>query len=110
MAKESYLKDNPEAAAKFTRAIYKAQKWVNTHSTDEIAEVVAPYFEDTPKETLKTVIDRYKSQKSFATNPLLDQKEWDHLQKIMDESGELPRHIDHSKLVNTKFAKDAMSE
>jgi len=110
MAKESYLKDNPEAAAKFTRAIYKAQKWVNTHNTDEIAEVVAPYFEDTPKETLKTVIDRYKSQKSFATNPLLDQKEWDHLQKIMDESGELPRHIDHSKLVNTKFAKDAMSE
>ncbi|MDR4458610.1 ABC transporter substrate-binding protein, partial [Bacillus tropicus] len=48
MAKESYLKDNPEAAAKFTRAIYKAQKWVNTHNTDEIAEVVAPYFEDTP--------------------------------------------------------------
>ena len=56
MAKESYLKDNPEAAAKFTRAIYKAQKWVNTHSTDEIAEVVAPYFEDTPKDTLKLLL------------------------------------------------------
>ena len=32
MAKESFLKKDKAAAEKFTRALYKAQQWVDTHS------------------------------------------------------------------------------
>ena len=32
---------------KFTRAVYKAQQWVETHSSDEIAEAIQSYFPDT---------------------------------------------------------------
>lgn len=110
MSKNSFLKENPETAEKFTRAIYNAQQWVDTHSAKEVAEAIAPYFDDTSIDTIETVVERYKTQDSFATNPVLDKEEWENLQRIMDEAGELPKHIDHKTLVNTKIATDVMEQ
>jgi NitT/TauT family transport system substrate-binding protein len=106
MAKQSFMKENKDAIEKFTRAIYKAQKWVESHSAKEIAEVIKPQFEDTELSIIETVVDRYKSQGSFATDPILDEEEWNNLQDIMEEAGELPKRIDHKTLVNTEVAKD----
>jgi len=108
MAKESFMKDNEETVEKFTRAIYKAQQWVQENSTEEIAKVVQPYFEDTELDIIEMVVDRYKSQGSFADNPILDKEEWENLQNIMDEAGELPKRVDHSTLVNTSIAENVM--
>ncbi|MFE7065070.1 ABC transporter substrate-binding protein [Sutcliffiella sp. NPDC057660] len=110
MAKESYIKENPETVEKFTRALYKAQQWVDSHSAKEVAEVILPYFEDTEVELVETVVDRYKSQGSFATDPVLDTAEWENLQNIMDEAGELPEYVEHKTLVNTTIAEDVMGE
>ncbi|GLI84738.1 putative binding protein YtlA [Rossellomorea marisflavi] len=110
MAKESYMNKNDETVDKFTRALYKAQQWVDQASAKEIAEVIAPYFEDTDPAIMETVVDRYKSQGSYATDPILDQEEWENLQNIMDEAGELPERIDHDTLVNTSIAEKASKE
>lgn len=110
MAKESYMKKNDETVDKFTRALYKAQQWVDQASAKEIADVIAPYFEDTDPGIMETVVDRYKSQGSFATDPVLDEEEWENLQNIMDEAGELPVRIDHDTLVNTSIAEKASKE
>ncbi len=59
---------------------------------------------------METVVDRYKSQGSFATDPVLDEEEWENLQNIMDEAGELPQTIDHNTLVNTSIAEKASKE
>ncbi|MEH7106311.1 ABC transporter substrate-binding protein [Bacillus sp. JJ1764] len=109
MAKDSYMKKNKETIEKFTRAIYKAQQWVNTHSTEEIAKAVAPFFPDTDPEIMNTVIERYKSQGSFATDPILDEEEWNNLQNIMKEAGELPKEVKYKTLVNTSYAKKVMN-
>lgn len=108
MAKESYMEDNNETIEKFTRAIYKAQQWVADNSPEDIAKVIQPQFADTDLEIIETVIERYKSQDSFAPDPLLDEEEWNNLQDIMDEAGELPKFIEHSTLVNTEIAKKVM--
>ncbi|MFK3958031.1 ABC transporter substrate-binding protein [Guptibacillus hwajinpoensis] len=107
MAKESYLSKNADVAERFTKALYEAQLWVDTHSSEEIAKSIEPFFQDTNLELITTVVDRYKSQHSFATNPSLDQEEWDNLQNIMDEAGELPKRVDHSKLVDNSYAEKA---
>ncbi len=107
MAKESYLSKNADVAERFTKALYEAQLWVDTHSSEEIAKSIEPFFQDTDIELITTVVDRYKSQHSFATNPSLDQEEWDNLQNIMDEAGELPKRVDHSKLVDNSYAEKA---
>lgn len=110
MAKNSYMNENPEIIEKFTRAIYKAQMWIQTASAQEVAEAIQPYFEDTSLELIAIVIDRYKSQGSFATDPILDVEEWNNLQDIMDEAGELPTRIDHATLVNTEIAEKVKAE
>lgn len=105
MAKESFLKDDKETVEKFTRALKKAQDWVQENDTAEIAKVIQPFFEDIDVDTMETVIDRYKEQGSFATDPILDEEEWTNLQDIMEEAGELPARISHDELVNTDFAE-----
>ncbi|NYE07616.1 NitT/TauT family transport system substrate-binding protein [Bacillus niacini] len=110
MAKDSYMKDNKDIVEKFTRAVYKAQQWVDTHSSDEIAEAIKTFFPDTDVKLISTVVDRYKEQGSFATDPILDVEEWNNLQNIMDEAGELPKEVDHSTLVNTKIAEKVKEE
>ena len=107
MAKESYLTKNADVAERFTAALYEAQLWVDSHSSEEIAKSIEPFFQDTDLELITTVVDRYKSQHSFATNPTLDQEEWDNLQNIMDEAGELPKRVDYSKLVDNSYAEEA---
>jgi NitT/TauT family transport system substrate-binding protein len=107
MAKDSYLTKNADVAERFTAALYEAQLWVDTHSSEEIAKAIEPFFQDTDLELITTVVDRYKSQHSFATNPTLDQEEWENLQNIMDEAGELPKRVDYSKLVDNSYAEEA---
>ncbi|MGD6944169.1 ABC transporter substrate-binding protein [Cytobacillus gottheilii] len=108
MTKDSYMEESKETVEKFTRAIYKAQQWVDSHSAKETAEAISGYFEDTDTEIIEMAVDRYKSQGSFATDPILDAEEWDNLQNIMDEAGELPKRIDYEELVNTEFAEGVM--
>ena len=108
MTKESYLKSNQEVIEKFTRAIYKAQKWVYEHSSEEIVQVIKPFFEDTDLEILASSVERYKNQKSYAENPILDEEEWNNLQDIMDEAGELPARLSYDQFVNTTIAKKVM--
>lgn len=106
MTKESFIDDNEEVVTKFTKAIYEAQQWVEEASSEEIAEVVEPYFEDTSLEMLASSIDRYKEQDSFATDPLLTEEAWDNLQTIMEEAGELPKDAPYEELVNTDIANE----
>jgi NitT/TauT family transport system substrate-binding protein len=106
MTKESYMKENKEIVEKFTRAIYKAQQWVSTHSSEEIAEAIQSFFPDTDMEIMVMVVDRYKEQGSFATDPILDEEEWNNLQDIMKEAGELPQEVTHETLVNTEIAEE----
>jgi NitT/TauT family transport system substrate-binding protein len=55
-------------------------------------------------------VDRYKEQGSFATDPILDVDEWNNLQDIMNEAGELPKEVDHATLVNTEIAEKVKEE
>ncbi|WP_040207547.1 ABC transporter substrate-binding protein [Neobacillus jeddahensis] len=110
MAKEGYMKNNKETIEKFTKAIYEAQQWVDSHSAEEIAKAVEPYFPDTDLDIMTTVVDRYKGQGSFATNPVLDEEEWNNLQNIMKEAGELPKEVDHKTLVNTEIAEKVIKK
>ncbi|KGX89507.1 hypothetical protein N781_07380 [Pontibacillus halophilus JSM 076056 = DSM 19796] len=110
MSKESYLEENEESIVKFTRALYKAQQWVQDHSAKETAEVIQPYFEDTELELIETVVDRYKQQGSYAENPLLDEEEWNNLKTIMDEASELPADVPYGELVNFEIANEIIEE
>jgi NitT/TauT family transport system substrate-binding protein len=109
MAKQSYMDNNEETVLKFTKALYKAQTYVNETDAMTLAEIVSPYFEDTDTELLASSIERYKNQDSFATDPILDEEEWEQLKTIMDDAGELPEDVPYDEIVNTEFAEKAIN-
>jgi NitT/TauT family transport system substrate-binding protein len=109
MARQSYMNEHKDIIEKFTRALYKAQQWVDSHSAAEIAEAIQPYFKDTDLALIEKVVDRYKSQGTYATDPILDEEEWNNLQDIMAEAGELPKRIDLNTLVDSSFAEKAIN-
>jgi len=110
MAKASLLDDERNIVEKFTRAIYKAQKWVVNADSADIAELVAPYFEDAELDILTSSIERYKQQQSFALDPILTESAWENLLNIMDEAGELRGDAPYAELVNTEIAEKVISE
>ena len=42
MAQDAFLQAHPDVVEAFTRAIYKGQQWVESHSAAEIAKVIQP--------------------------------------------------------------------
>lgn len=110
MTKESMIEEDEEIVEKFTRAIYKAQQWVDATDAEEIAKVVQPYFDDTDLDILVSSIERYKQQDSFAHDPILTEEAWNNLLDIMDEAGELPDRVPYEKLVNTEIAEKVIAD
>lgn len=105
MTKESTLTNNNEMIERFTRALYKGQQWVSEQPPEIIAATIVTFFEDTPVDVVTQVVERYKEQGSYATDPFLSSGAWDNLQTIMDASGELPLYVEYEELVNTQIAE-----
>ncbi|WP_054024617.1 ABC transporter substrate-binding protein [Bacillus sp. FJAT-28004] len=108
MAKKSYIDKNKKVIQSFTNAVHKAQLWVDSNSAEAIADVVLPYFENVDRDILISSIDRYKKQGSFATDPIIDEGEWNNLLDVITSAGELQKRTEHNELVDTSFAKKAI--
>lgn len=110
MAESEFMTQQPETVEAFTRAIYKGQKWVAEHSAEEIAEVILPQFPDSDLETLTTIIDRYKAQDTWKTDPVFEEAGFTLIQDIMEAGGELSSRVPYEDFVVTEFAEKVMAE
>ncbi len=108
MATKEYIQKNPTVIQKFTNAIYKAQLWMKANSTEEIAKVIAPHFKENTLADLEFMIDRYKSQDTWKTDPVFEEESLNLIQDIMQGAGELDKRVPYKDIVNTEFAKKAV--
>ena len=106
-AKKSYIKNHPEIIQSFTNAIQKGINYVNTHTPEEIATVIAPQFPETESKDLVKIIDRYKQQDSWKDNTVFSEDSFNLLLDILESSGELKSRVPYEVLVNTEFAERA---
>ncbi len=103
----SYLEENPELIQAFTNALQKGLDYVNSHTPEEIAEIIAPQFEETNKDTLTTIVKRYYDQDTWPDNLVFTEDSFELLEHILMEAGELEEMLPYEKLVNTEFAEKA---
>lgn len=106
-ANKSLLKKDPETIQKFTNAITKGQKWVETHSAKEIAEVIKDFFPDTSIELLTEAMQSHKDIDAWNTDSVMKKEAFDKLQAVMTEAGELDGYVEFEKLVDNSFAEKA---
>lgn len=104
---KEYLVENEEIIQKFTNALQKGMEYVNTHTPEEIAKVIAPQFEETDVETIEIIVKRYHEQDSWKNNLVFEEESFDLLQNILEDAGELKERTPYDQLVNTEFAKQA---
>jgi len=103
MTKDSTLQAD-EFITSFTKAVYDAQKWVYEAPAKDVAQAISPYFEDTELALIEQVVERYRAQKSYAENPVIDEDEFQNLLDVMTEAGTLDHEVQYGKLVNRSIA------
>ncbi len=106
-AKKSYLEENGDVIQAFTDALQKGMDYVQDHTPEEIAKVIAPQFAETDMETLTKIVERYYNQDTWKENLVFEKEAFDLLQNILDDAGVLKERVPYEDLVNTKFAEEA---
>jgi len=107
-AAQSYIDANPDVIQRFTNAVYKGQQYVATHSAEEIAPLVQPYFEDISLEDMVTVVQRYKDIEAWDITPVLEPEALEKLMDVMTLAGQLEERAAYSDIVTTEFAEKAI--
>jgi len=65
--------------------------------------VVIDYFPDTSLEDMEVIINRYKEGEAWKKNITISKEEWEHIQEIMEASGELDEYVSYDKLIYDKY-------
>ena len=106
-AKTSYMEKNPEIIQKFTNALQKGMEYVQSHTPEEIAEVIAPQFAETDLDTVTAIVKRYYDQDTWKSNLIFEKESFELLEDILEDSGELSERVSYEDLVTTKYAREA---
>ena len=109
-AKSSFMEKNPEMIQKITNALQKGMDYVQNHTSEEIAKVIAPQFAETDLQTLTTIVERYHSQDTWKENLIFEKDSFELLQDILESAGELNERVDYDNLVTTQYAKKAVEK
>ena len=101
-ARDSYLNENKELIENFEKAIQKGIDFVYNSSDKEVAEAIIDQFPDTSTDDLTKIVKRYRSIDAWPDNTEFTREEFDHLQDIMINAGELDSKVPFSDLMYEK--------
>lgn len=108
-AKTSFLNENPQIIQSFTNALQKGMDYVQSHSPEEIAQVISPQFPETDMDTLTAIVKRYYEQDTWKENLVFEKDSFELLQDILESARELEKRVDYEQLVTTEFANAAIN-
>lgn len=109
-ATKEFLEKNPELIQGFVNALQRGMDYVNSHTPEEIAEVIKPQFPETDLETIVTIVSRYASQDTWKDNLIFEESSLELLQDILDSAGELTDRVPYEEIVTTTFAEKAVEK
>ena len=109
-AAASYLKENADVIQRFTRAVARGQSWVQEHTAEAIAAVIAPQFPDSDLAVLTAVTQRHLDIDAWNAVPRMEQAALERLETVMEGAGELTREqwVDYGAIVDNSFADAAV--
>lgn len=102
-ARKSFIENNNEIITNFTKAIDEGLKYVKTHSSEEIAQIILPQFPDISLKDLTTIVDNYKKYDSWLESPFITEESYKNLENIMMDANLLDAYVPYEKLVNNFF-------
>ncbi len=110
MTTPGFLANEAPVVRRFTRAVYRSQQWIAAHEPAEIAKAMAPGFPDIDAPLLARIVDRYRRQGTWATDPILRRPGFDYLQQILLDGGFIQNRHRYEDLVDTTVAREVVEE
>ena len=106
-ASQTYLQENSDVVAGFCRALHKAMVWIESHTDEEVAQVMLPQFPDTDLAVLTAVTARHREIDAWNTALTMEQSSLERLEAVMTEAGELQKDqwVDFTALVDNHWAE-----
>ena len=104
------MEKNPEVIQKFTNALQKGMEYVQSHTPEEIAQVIAPQFAETDLDTVTTIVNRYYEQDTWKSNLIFEKESFELLEDILEDAGELNERVAYENLVTTEYARKAVEK
>jgi NitT/TauT family transport system substrate-binding protein len=109
MTTPDFLAKERAVLERFTRALYRAQRWMADATARDIASVIAPAFPDVEPGIRERVVDRYLRQGTWARDPLLRRPGYEYLQRILLDGGFIRHSHAYENLIDTTVARAAMA-
>jgi len=103
----SYIEKNPDIIQSFADALYEGMVFVNEHSAEEVAEVIAPQFPDSDKEFIAKIVETYREIGAWNPDLVLGEDGYNRLIDIMMTAGEIEEGAPYDKIQTPKFAAKA---
>ena len=108
MTTPAFLAAERPVLERFTRAVYRTQRWMAVATARHIAAAIAPAFPDIDPVIREKAVDRYLRQTTWARDPLVRRPGYEYLQRILLDGGFIKKTHRYEDLVDTTIAEAAM--
>jgi NitT/TauT family transport system substrate-binding protein len=103
---EEYLKKNHKTVQKFVNAMVAAEKWIASHSIDELVGVVSPYFSGTEKDILEIALEN--DREAFSKDGLVTREGHNTALKVFMDAGMIEQNVAFEDIVDNSFSQRAL--
>ena len=98
-ARKSFIDENPELIEGFKKAVDKGLEYVKNTDSVVVAKDIYEFFPELSLNDLTAIIERYKESDAWADSTEITEDDFEHLQEIMESSGELDKRAPYDKLI-----------
>lgn len=105
MAMESYLSANGEKVEGFLRAVTRAYNYLISATDEQIVDALKPSFSTTTDEIIVSSVRNYIAYDMWKSTPVMNEEDFNRLQDVMENAGELEKRISFGSVVNNTYAQ-----
>lgn len=105
MAMQSYLNKNQSKVEGFLRAVSRAYNYLISATDQEIINALKPSFSTTTDEIIVSAVRNYIDFDMWKSTPVMNKADFERLQDVMQNAGELQKRINFEDVVNNTYAE-----
>jgi NitT/TauT family transport system substrate-binding protein len=98
------LASEPEPLLRMTRAMYRTQQWISSHSPSDLASAIGSFFPKLEPRVLVGALTRYVAQGVWGRDPVLPEGGFERLGRALVSAGFIPRQIAFAECVDNSLA------
>ncbi len=110
MAKTSFIDNESAKVDALLRSITKATKYIYENDVNDVAALIAKYFDATSKESVATSLKNYKAIDTWVKDMAMKESSFNRLQDIIQNAGELEKRVAFTDIVLTERAHSVYQE